>query len=502
MPVEVSVLITADREPRRLAKLISSLDKQTLNPSELEIVLVSTGDGQAERLEDLAARRPNVTVRRSAGPAEAALAQAFGAASGAWTVIFGTETATRDAELLPESLRRLVDHAEKHQLDWLAAQVAYRNAKGRLTGLFRLTEQRSGGPVPPSPCILHRTERLRNASDNPGTGGVFADYACLVLGEQDGAEGPAASFAMTDAAASWQGTVLTVTATASSSAELAYTLQHRATGLEHWLPTTTEPAADGGTVVRATIDLAAEAEVPQLAGGAWGLWLTAIDGDGTGERVRVPPITAPSAVVDGTLVALGVTGNGFSLDLGATMLAGLGELPAGRATITEAAGGTLATLPAPGLHVHGDARIEGFLQQGTFPLPAELIATDGEARVECLLSGMAGSSPLLTKFGTSHAADTGLTLTIDPVGAMSIAPTPPKPAPKPPAPKPVAKPAPKPAPPKPKPAAKKKAKKKAPPTALTKLRRRVPGFLEPAVKGLSRNSAARSLYGRINRALR
>ena len=158
-----------------------------------------------------------------------------------------------------------------------------------------------------------------------------------------------------------------------------------------------------------------------------------IDGDGTGERVRVPEFSAPSAVVDGVIVAVGSTGGGFSIDLGATMVAGLGELPAARATIAEAAGGTLATLPAPAVYVHGDAKLDGFLQQGTFPLPAELICEDGQARVECLVSGMAGSSPLLTKFGTSHASATGLSLTIDAVGAMSIAPTPPPP---PPAPKP------------------------------------------------------------------
>jgi hypothetical protein len=102
-----------------------------------------------------------------------------------------------------------------------------------------------------------------------------------------------------------------------------------------------------------------------------------IDGDGTGERIRVPEFSAPSAVIDGVIVAVGSTGGGFSIDLGATMLAGLGELPAARATIEEAAGGTLATLPAPAVYVHGDARIDGFLQQGTFPLPAELICADG-----------------------------------------------------------------------------------------------------------------------------
>lgn len=515
MPVEVSVLISADRQPRRLARLISSLDTQTLSPDEFEIILVSTGEGPSERLDQLAAQRPNISVLRSAGPVEAALTQAFAAAKGTWTLILGAETANRDAELLPESLRRLVDHAAAHELDWLAARPAYRNPNGRLTGLFLATEERTGTEVPASPCILHRTERLQGGPAESGRGAVYSDYSCLVLAEAGTDEEPSTALALSDLRATWQGTTLTLEATVTAPVrELRYTIQHRASGLEHWLPTTVEaPTAeastegpDGPVVVRGEIDVAADAAEPKLDAGAWGLWLTMIDGDGTGERVRVPEFSAPSAVVDGVIVAVGSTGGGFSIDLGATMVAGLGELPAARATITEAAGGTLATLPAPALYVHGDAKLDGFLQQGTFPLPAELICEDGQARVECLVSGMAGSSPLLTKFGTSHASATGLSLTIDAVGAMSIAPTPPPPRPAPkPQPKPAAaKPAPKPAP---KPAAKKKAiKKKArvkpPPTALTKIRRRVPGFLEPAVRGLSRNSAARSLYKRINRALR
>lgn len=504
MPLEVSVLISADRQPRRLARLISSLDRQTLSPDEFEVILVGTGEGPSDRLDELAALRPNVSIIRSAGPIEAALAQAFGAAKGTWTLILGAETANRDAELLPESLRRLVDHAAEHELDWLAARSAYRTPNGRLTGLFLTTESRTGTDVPASPCILHRTERLQGGPAEASRGAVYADYSCLVLAEASGEEEPATTATLSEPRATWQGTTMTLETTLTAPVrQLRYTIQHRASGLEHWLPTTVESAPDGSVVARGEIDVAAEGAEPQLEAGAWGLWLTMLDGDGTGERVRVPIFAAPSAVVDGVLVAVGTTGGGFSIDLGATMLAGIGELPAARASIVETAGGTLATLPVPALHVHGDARIDGFLLQGSFPLPAELICADGQARVECLVSGLAGTSPLLTKFGTSQASPTGLSLTIDPVGGMTIAPTPPpppKPAPKP-QPKPVAQPAPKPAP---KPAVKKVAKKKAkrPPTALTKLRRRVPGFLEPAVRGLSRNSAARSIYKRINRALR
>lgn len=509
MPVEVSVLIIADRQPSQLAPLITSLDTQTMRPAQFEIVLVSTDDARSDRLEALAAQRPNVTLLRSAGPAEAALVQAFAAANGTWTLILGNDATARNVRLLPEGLERLVRYAQDQdqELDWLAARSSHRNPKGRLTGVFVETERRSGGPVPPSPCILHRTARLREAGAETGAGdrgGVYADYPCLVLDADPAAPEAEPRVTVAEATGAWQGSRLevAVTLTESSGDTTRCSIQHRTTGLEYWLPTKVD-----GSVVRAEIDLGSPS-YPKPDEGPWELWLTVIDGDGAGEKVRVPKLPVPSAVVGGVLVAAGTTGDGFTLDLGAAQLPAIGELPAARASIVEAADGTLGTLPVPALHVDGDARIGGQLLQAGFPLPAELVATDGEARIECLLSGIPGSNPLLTRFGTSKASPTGLSLSIGAVGEMTIHPTPVKPAK--PAPKPAPKPTPKPAAkPAPTPSAQANGKKangkkkvKPKPTALTKMRRRVPGFLEPAVRGISRNSAARSIYGKINRALR
>jgi hypothetical protein len=151
-----------------------------LSPAQFEIVLVRTDEGRSDRLEALATQRPKVTPLRSAGTAEAALVQAFAAANGTWTLILGSDATACDVRLLPEALERLARHAQDNELDWLAARPSYRNPKGRLTGLFARTEPRPGIPVPASPCILHRTARLREAGVGPvpsGRGSVYADYS-------------------------------------------------------------------------------------------------------------------------------------------------------------------------------------------------------------------------------------------------------------------------------------------------------------------------------------
>jgi hypothetical protein len=275
---------------------------------------------------------------------------------------------------------------------------------------------------------------------------------------------------------------------------LRFAVHHPASGLDFWLPTdapaSVDPEADV-RVARTELDPRRAALGGPLADGIWELWISVIGPDHTGCRLRIPAAEAPSAVLDGMLVATARHADGLAVDVGATRYPVVGELPADGAAVSENRHGSLALLTVPDLHVVGDSRVRGRLLLRDTPAPATLVCSADQARVECFLTGWAGTSPLAVAFGGAKPADTGLSLRIEPSGSMAIIPTA-----QPHRSRPIRVTEPDPSPRHP------QHRPKPPPTVLTKLRHRIPGFLEPAAQRLSHNPAARAFYRRVNRSLR
>lgn len=503
MSRSVSVVVYADRPPQELSATLASLDAQTMPAADIQVILATGSGDLARRLDRYAQFRPNVVVHHNDGPPEASKHGAAALASGTWTLVLGPSVMERRARVLPETLERLTAYADEHDLDRLTGRVSYRSPAGILDGLFTDNAVWSGdAPDRPEPFVLYRTAVLTDPRRHTRRGGVLADYPSLYVDPHRSNTPPITRSGVT---VEWvDGTLrleVTLRSEAAALAErrlqdqrLRFAVHHPATGLDFWLPTESpvsdDPEADV-RVARTEFDPRRAALGGPLADGLWELWISVIGADHTGCRLRIPAADAPSAVLDGMLVATARHADGFAVDIGATRYPVLGALPADGTAVTESDRGSLGTLTVPDLHVVGDARIRGRLLQRDTPAPATLVCADGQARVECYLTGLAGTSPLSVAFGGAKPAETGLSLRIEPTGSMTIIPTgQPKRS------RPIRVTQPEPTP------RQVRHRPKPPPTVLTKLRHRIPGFLEPAAKRLSHNSAARAFYRRVNRSLR
>lgn len=507
MSHSVSVVVYADRPAQELSATLASLDAQSLPAARLQVIL-ATGSGElARRLDRYAQHRPNVLVHHNPGPAEASKHGAAALASGDWTLILGPSVMDRRARVLPEALERLTRYAAEQDLDRLTGRVAYRSAAGILDGLFGENSVWSGDvPDRPEPFVLYRTAVLTDPRRHTRRGGVLADYPALYLDPRPSNTPP---ITRSGVAARWVDGRLRVEVTLRSEAaalavadrrlhdqQLRFAIHHPASGLDFWLPTDAPRPDDPDSdkrVARAELDPRRAALGEPLAPGIWELWVSVIGPDHTGCRLRIPAADVPSAVLDGLLVATARHGDGLAVDVGATRYPAVGALPADGAEVSESVRGTLARLMVPSLHVTGTAAIRGQLVQRGDAAPATLICADGQARVESYLSGLAGTNSLAVAFGGAKPAETGLSLRIDPSGGMAVIATP-----KPPRPRVI------PAPVAPEPSSDRprRTSPKPPPTVLTRLRHRIPAFLEPAAQRLSHNPAARAFYRRVNRSLR
>ncbi|WP_152364012.1 hypothetical protein [Microlunatus speluncae] len=502
MSRSVSVVVYADRPPQELSATLASIDAQTLPAAQIQVIL-ATGSGElARRLDRYAQNRPNVVIHHNEGPPEASKHGAAALASGDWTLVLGPSVMERRARVLPEALERLTRYAEEHDLDRLTGRVTYRSAAGILDGLFIDNAVWTGdAPDRPEPFVLYRTAVLTDPRRHTRRGGVLADYPSLYLDPHLSNTPP---ITRSGVAAEWVDGRLRVEVTLRTDSALTsgrrlhdqqlwFAVHHPATGLDFWLPTDAPTPVDPTAevrVARTELDPLHAALGGPLADGVWELWISVIGPDHTGCRLRIPAAAAPSAVLDGTLVAVARHADGLAVDIGATRYPVVGALPADGAEVTESRRGSLATLMVPDLQVTGEARIRGRLH-GHDSAPATLVCAEGQARIECFLSGLAGTQPLSAAFGGARPAETGLTLRIEPSGSMVIIPTPPVRRPR-----PVTVPAPEPS------RSQTRSRPKPPPTVLTKLRHRIPGFLEPTARRLSHNPAARAFYRRVNRSLR
>ena len=289
---------------------------------------------------------------------------------------------------------------------------------------------------------------------------------------------------------------LTVTSGGTGDLVALPLLRHRASGAEVWL---TDSAITGtGGTVRADITIDVPAVLADgLERGDWRLELGIGEGTArTGGNLTIVPFPAtgaPGILVDGVLVVVAARDGALVLDVGATASSVLRPLRVPQVSIVESVRGTLMTVDLPDLAVHGESQVKGSVLLGGFRLAAVLVGDGSSARLECYLSGLAGSSTMSTRFGTRRPVESGLDLQISPVGVMTVVPTPkPKPATS-----PAKKPAAKKAAPSTPPAKTTPQPRPAATSGLRSLRRRVPAPLEPVARRVAANPTAKRVYRRL-----
>jgi hypothetical protein len=534
MVSKLTVVAHAGHEGQGLVHLVESLDDQSLSYDLFEVFFLveDLASEVGGRLEELASRRPNVRVLPQAA-GEDAVKQAAEQATGEWLLYLSPGLDELDAKLTPQALQRLSDFGESHDCDVVMGRVDLAAGR-RAHDLFVRDNARLAGLDPAvlaeALVVLYRrafalesavardlasAETVLAATDRVG---ALASYTSLVAtpddkSDADETSAEATELVVTHATVRWDEHKLVVkvegaVGQAGPGGEVHFSVRDPLTGVEYWLSGGGNVGEDGQLTAETEIDVRAAALGDRLPDGAWRVMVGVHGvGDGWTARRPVPATAAVGGLVEGLLVVPSAVEGDLIIDVGATESSVVPTISIEDTSIVETATGTLLTVPLPDLAVVGSSRIPGFLHLGKFKLPAYLVG-NGQAKLECFLSGLAGTSVLATQFGRSRPAPTGLSLVISPIGAMSVVPTPkPVPAPAAPAKKADAQasadaPVKKSAPAKKAAAAKKRAQPVPNPAAeksfATRLRRRVPAPLEPAVRAVAQHSAARKVYRRLS----
>jgi hypothetical protein len=205
--------------------------------------------------------------------------------------------------------------------------------------------------------------------------------------------------------------------------------------------------------------------------GPWDLLLR-LAWPGREVTVPLPPGPARSAVLTGRPFVVRRTDRGLQLDAGATRSSVIGPLPTSRTRVAETVRGALAVLDYPVVHVDGDAVLDARLLLDRLPLPGRLVCRDGSARLEVYVGSLAGTSKVAVVAGGGKPVATGLQLRVDGTGGMVLEPVP-RPTPGSP------------------------ATRAGRGPLVQRLRRRLPGVLEPVAHRLVRVRVLRSAYRRL-----
>ncbi|GAA2104771.1 hypothetical protein GCM10009841_23110 [Microlunatus panaciterrae] len=508
MVSKVGVIVSSDFRGDSMVRLVESMDAQTLPYAEFQVVFVPGTDQDPalmDRVEPLTRNRPNVRCHAT-GPLTATDLDAE------YLLLLSPERQGPNVRLLPEALERLYGQGERHQADAVVGRCGGAVGDG-ISGVVFLDDHDSAdglsaGSAATWPCLLVRRSvlvdrqlSLGGALEIPpdvisGRVAVLGSYPALVGVDLPGAV-PAPELIIAQPGLSWQSGVLTIKLSAQAptegiggevaSAQVRCSVRQQSTGLEWWLPTDgTVAMADGQLEVTATarVDPLTAALGASLEPGIWVIRLGVYGLNHLPDLTApVPMGSAPAAVINGTLVAVVSADGSLAVDVGCTGSSPVGRVDALNAKVAETVAGTLLTLALPAVHVVGQSVTAGSILLGKFRLPARLVCDGSSARVESFVSGLAGSSPIATRFGPSGAAQTGLALNILATGGMTLEKVRPRKA--------AVRPR--------RPASTKLNRAGAPRGIVATLRRRVPAPLEPAVRALARNEMARSLYRRLTR---
>ena len=116
MPVKVSVVVATYNAPPDLERLVASLDAQSLPSDEFEMIFVDDGstDDTLQRLQDLAATRPNMLVSSIPNSGWPGRPRNVGTAQASGDYVFYSD---HDDYVFPEALERMHRFAVEHDLD-------------------------------------------------------------------------------------------------------------------------------------------------------------------------------------------------------------------------------------------------------------------------------------------------------------------------------------------------------------------------------------------------
>lgn len=506
MSPAVTVIAQVEGSDESLVKLTESIDAQTLPYSAFDVVFL-VHEGQSEtldRLGQLAQRRPNVQVQSYAGEVGTAVLDRAREARGEWVLPIGASLQGASASLLPAALERVVAFGDEHRCDIVVGRVSASVASIPIAGTLREDGGQAEAERVPSllesPVKAYRTEFVRTHGELADSGtanvagqvGVLASYPLLrdaTIGV--GASGPLSAEVSVKSAAWHDGSLaLVVGVTGPADGSLALSVRHLDEGSEYWLQPAQAREAD---VFAADLDVRTAAAGAPLAEGRWQIYANVYGADGSVlARSPLSAVELPGAAIDQLIVAPSNIGGILTLDVGGTKTSPLPPFTVEQVTISEDAAGALLVARLDDLHVAGSAEHPAALRLGAFRLPGRFVSDGGRARLECFVSGLASTNVLSHQLGFGPIKRTSLDLIIDEVGGITVVPTseqkaaPAKPAAK--GPKSKRRSAAK------RRRAKAAADAQAERSVLTKLRRRVPSALEPAVQKIAGNPRARDLY--------
>ena len=512
MAYAVTVVVEAGVQSL-LKPLIGSLDVQSLPASEFELVVVDRGLSEDARswLYKLASRRTNIRVVDRL-PEDLA----------AWAVV-----ATDVQRFFGDGLRQLLAFADARQVQVVLARRTHVDSPVG-PGLLEDRVLKS----PPSPDLVNSavvmTDSRRLTEEPTGLAvrtagaatGVFASYP--VAEAVPGDVSSAAALEVTDAFAEWDGSVLLLTASGTvtgleGSARPVVLLRSLRSGVTYLADTDGSVGAEevGGPAVadgdansagarrarRWALTARVRPRDPLGAPLLSGQWLPEISISEEHQvllPVALPVLRAPGAIVGGAVVSTGTDGRGrFVLDVGATSTPLVSAFSSEDARVHETAQGSVLTLTLPGVHVDGDQTVpDCSIGLDQLTLPARLQVLGDRAEIVAFLSGIAGTYALKVRLGRKAAA-TGLTVVVDGRGMMTVVATPP---PTPPAPT-----TPKKSPPRaagnetsrPSKGRARRQGKNPPSGPVARLRRALPGWLQPTARRISHHPTARRWYRKL-----
>lgn len=445
--VPVSVLVATSDPGSALPDLVRSVDAQSLPVTDFELVVVdASGDGSTARLQQLAGRRPNVTVLTAAAASSAAdrIGLALQQATGQYVLVL-----TQQQRLAPRALELLLDRATRTGADLVVGRVVTSATSGSVV-LPDDADRLDLSGVDLADCIALVRRSLPPGL--PESGAALLDLPALAreadavsaLGRYGGAVrdgkpiAPDADVSLEPPAYRWGEGMLHLTVGVRLPEPVSPSLQAwlvATQGLsEVALPATVAPnttavpdtsGAQGeqgrpALTVSAALDPRTAEGGDRLDDGPWGLQLRLA---WPGREVTLPlaPGPARSAVIDGRPYVVHSAGRAaVQLDAGALQASVIGQVPQSRASIVESAHGTLVTFDYPTLHVQGDAVLDARLLLDGFGLPARLVCQDGRARLEAYASSLAGVSAVSVVAGGGKPVRTGLRLRVDSTGRMTL----------------------------------------------------------------------------------
>ena len=484
--VAVSVLVATVNPGSALPALVRSIDAQTLPAAEFELVVVdASSDGSADRLQQLAGRRPNVTVLTADADASEPdrLGLALERSTGEFVVVVGQQQ-----RLAPRTLELLLERARGTGADLVLGRAVTGAASG-CAALPDDADRLDPSGLVLSDCIAIVRRSLPAGRPDPGaalldlpalagdagTVSALVRYACAL--QEEGPAAPGGQVSLEPPTYRWGDGMLHLEVQVRLSGTAApdpRTWLVATNGMaEVALPAATAvDEADPATLTAsAALDPRTAEGGRQLDEGPWDLLLR-LAWPGREVTVPLPPGPARSAVLAGRPYVVRRTGHGLQLDVGATRSSVIGPLPTTRTTVAETVHGTLAVLDYPVVHVDGDAVLDARLLLDRFALPGRLVCRDGSARLEVYVGSLAGTSTVAVVAGGGKPVPTGLRLRVDGTGRMAFESVP-----------------------RPTPGTQAASAGGGP--LVQRLRRRLPGALEPVAHRLVRVRILRSAYRRL-----